>query len=256
MTLVYVFFTTLIVLLVLGLLKNRRKKLVAFPSTWKKLLLEHVPFYKELKPEEQKRFQQRMTGFLNETYVEGVGISIEDLDKILVAASAIIPVFGFPEWHYSNLSSVLLYPDNFNEDLEYNEHGKNKMISGLVGNGQFAHQMILSKKALYDGFSSSTSSNTGIHEFVHLIDKLDGAADGVPERILREPYIIPWLKLIHHEMEDNNNNQSDIRKYGGTNEAEFLAVASEYFFEKPEKFKRNHPELYRMLSACFQTQKH
>ena len=216
--------------------------------------MKHVSFYKELDTEDQKIFQKRMMIFLSEVYVEGVKIEVVDLDKILVAASAVIPVFGFAEWHYSNLSSVLLYPDNFNDDLQFDPENKSRFISGLVGSGQFKNQMILSKKALHAGFSNPLDAeNTGIHEFVHLIDKMDGVADGVPERIMKQPYMIPWLKLIHNEMEAINNNKSDIRKYGGTNEAEFLAVVSEYFFERPLKFEENHPELYKMLVECFQT---
>ena len=112
--------------------------------------------------------------------------------------------------------------------------------------------MILSKKALYHGFKNTTDkSNTGIHEFVHLIDKLDDRTDGVPERLLEHQYAIPWLNLIHKEMEAINDNHSDIRKYGGTNQAEFFAVASEYFFERPDLLKSKHPELYEMLVKCF-----
>jgi len=251
MTFILLFFSILIFLLLFALIKRRRKKILEVPPLWTKLLMENVDFYKKLSPVDRGKFKNKIVDFLNETYIEGVGTPIADLDKILVASSAVIPVFNFPEWHYTNLSSVLLYPENFNEELEYDMLGENKRISGLVGNGQFEHQMILSKKALYEGFSSSNGSNTGVHEFVHLIDKMDGSADGVPERILKHPYVIPWLKLIHKEMEAINNNHSDIRKYGGTNEAEFLAVASEYFFEQPHKFEKNHPELYKMLTECF-----
>lgn len=254
MNYIIIFFSILIVLLLFGLLKNRKKPAESFPENWHSLLLEHVLFYKDLSFESQKTFQQRMMLFLSEVNIEAIEIELEELDKVLVAASAVIPVFGFTEWHYTNLSSVLLYPDNFNDELEFDSKSKNRFISGLVGTGKFEHQMILSKKALHDGFlGKAHPRNTGIHEFVHLIDKMDGMADGVPERLLEQPYIIPWLKLIHKEMEAINQNQSDIRKYGGTNEAEFLAVVSEYFFEQPHKFQKNHPDLYQMLTACFHT---
>ncbi len=256
MTYIIIIFSALILIVLFAIFKInlKKKKIKVFPKNWHQLLSENVKFYKKLQAEDQKIFQQRMMVFLNEVYIEGVKIEVEDLDKILVAASAVIPVFGFAEWHYPNLSSVLLYPDNFNENLQFDPENESRFISGLVGSGQFKNQMILSKKALYAGFSNpSDAENTAIHEFVHLIDKMDGMADGVPERLMKEPYIIPWLKLIHHEMEAINNNKSDIRKYGGTNEAEFLAVVSEYFFERPMKFEDNHPELYKMLVACFQT---
>ena len=39
--------------------------------------------------------------------------------------------------------------------------------------------------------------------------------------------------------------------YGATNEAEFFAVATETYFEKPRRLARKHPELYAMLSRVF-----
>lgn len=233
--------------------RNKRKKaLDIFPIHWHDLLLEHVHFYKQLPIKGQKRFQQRMMVFLSEVYLDSVDFTLEDLDKILIAASAVIPVFGFPEWHYTNLSTVLVYPDHFNDDLDFGKKDEQRHIAGMVGNGQFEHQMILSRKALHEGFKKKSHvQNTGIHEFVHLIDKVDGVTDGVPERLIEHSYVIPWLKLIHKEMEAINENKSDIRNYGGTNEAEFLAVASEYFFEQPSLMKKKHPELYQMLQQCF-----
>lgn len=255
MNYIIIIFSILILLLIFAIIKitKKRKNIETFPKNWHKLLIDNVSFYKDLDAQDQKKFQQRMMLFLSEVYIEGVKMELEELDKVLVAASAVIPVFGFEEWHYANLSSVLIYPDNFNDDLQFDPENKSRFISGLVGSGQFKNQMILSKKSLYAGFRNpKDGENTGIHEFVHLIDKMDGVADGVPERLLKQPYVIPWLKLIHNEMEAINNNKSDIRKYGGTNEAEFLAVVSEYFFERPVKFEKNHPELYKMLAECFQ----
>ena len=235
-------------------MSTRQKNIEPFPESWYELLTKHVSYYNEISASEKERFQDRMMLFLSEVHLEGVQILLDDLDKILIASSAVIPVFNFPEWHYTNLSTVLVYPEHFNEDLGFSKNDKKRNIAGMVGNGQFEHQMILSHKALHDGFKKKADGyNTGIHEFVHLIDKVDGIVDGVPEALIQRPYVIPWLKIIHKEMEAINNNKSDIRNYGGTNEAEFLAVASEYFFEQPEQMKKKHPDLYQMLKACFNT---
>jgi Mlc titration factor MtfA (ptsG expression regulator) len=94
--------------------------------------------------------------------------------------------------------------------------------------------------------------NTAIHEFVHLLDKSDGATDGIPESLMAHEYTVPWLKMMHREMRRIEEGKSDINPYALTNEAEFLAVAAEYFFEKPEKFQHMHPELYQMLSLVFE----
>lgn len=246
-------FFGLILVVYFAFRKMRKKPVEAFPEAWKPLLLEHVRFYQVLSEENKTIFRKRMMLFLSEVHLEAVSFQLTDLDKILVAASAVIPVFGFSEWHYNNLSGVLLYPNHFNKDLEFHDEAQGKVIAGLVGTGRYENQMILSRKALLHGFSNKTDKhNTAVHEFVHLMDKTDGMTDGIPERLLEHQYITPWLQLMHKEMEAINNNTSDIRKYGGTSEIEFFAVASEYFFERPALFKRKHPELYEMLAQSFQ----
>ncbi|MEM7087574.1 MAG: M90 family metallopeptidase [Bacteroidota bacterium] len=250
-----ILFIALLFVVIFGFFITRKKPVEKFPESWKPLLLEHVRFYQNLSEENKTVFRRRMMLFLSEVHLEGVTFDLSDLDKILVAASAVIPVFGFPEWHYNNLTGVLLYPNHFNEDLEFHDEAKGKVIAGLVGTGRFENQMILSKKALYHGFSNKTDKhNTAVHEFVHLMDKTDGMTDGIPERLMEHQYITPWLQLMHREMEAINKDKSDIRAYGGTSETEFFAVASEYFFERPALFKRKHPELYKMLAQCFRQQ--
>ena len=214
--------------------------------------MEHVKFYQKLSSEEQQEFQQRMMKFLSQVYIEGIDIELEELDEVLIAASAVIPVFSFKKWKYHNLRSILLYPNNFNHDLEFNKNEEGRSIAGLVGTGKFNNKIILSRQALRHGFSNKTDKrNTAIHEFVHLIDKIDGATDGLPKVLMENQYAIPWLKLIHNKIEAINDDESDIRNYGGTSETEFFAVASEYFFERPKLLKKKHPELYEMLVQCF-----
>lgn len=116
-------------------------------------------------------------------------------------------------------------------------------------------QMLLSRAALTKAFSSQGGAeNAALHEFVHLLDKADGAIDGVPESLMPHEYAKPWLQLMHREMHRIREGHSDINPYALANEAEFLAVTSEYFFEKPDKFKSAHPELYAQLSIIFAQQ--
>ncbi len=223
-----------------------------FPKQWKKLLEKNVNFYRELPKKRRPEFHKRIMQFLSEVYIEGVGIEITDLDKIFIACSAVIPVFGFKEWRYNNLNTVLLYPDYFNDELQFEGTADSRNIGGLVGTGRFEKQMILSQRALHHGFNNDTDkTNTGIHEFVHLIDKMDGATDGIPEHLLSKQYVLPWVELMHKTMEEINDDKSDIRKYGGTSQTEFFAVVAEYFFERPDLLESKHPELYKMMEACF-----
>src|SRR5690606_5775098 len=113
MTLTIIIFIVLVGFAIYAFSSTRKKPVETFPKGWHALLLEHVHFYKELSDIEQHRFQKRMMVFLSEVYLDSVDFQLEDLDRILVAASAVIPVFNFPEWHYTNLSTVLLYPEEF-----------------------------------------------------------------------------------------------------------------------------------------------
>jgi Mlc titration factor MtfA (ptsG expression regulator) len=216
----------------------------------REILLQNVSFYQHLEGDRRRGFERMINTFLADVRIEGVGVTLEPLDRLLVACSAVIPVFGFGNWKYQNLSTVLLYPDAFNKDFEF--EGGDRNILGMVGTGYMNGQMILSRSALRQGFSpSSGKENTAIHEFVHLLDKSDGSTDGIPENLMAHQYIIPWVKLIHQEISGIKLGESDINPYAVTNEAEFFAVVSEYFFEKPKELKDRHPELYELLSNTF-----
>jgi Mlc titration factor MtfA (ptsG expression regulator) len=216
-----------------------------------RLLLDtHVNFYHNLNKADQKRFESQVSAFLQYVHIEGVGTEISGLDRMLIASSAIIPVFGLGDWEYSNLTNVILYPDTFNAEYQFEGGGRN--IMGMVGSGYMNGQMLLSRAALVKGFSAASGmENAAIHEFVHLVDKSDGATDGIPEQLIQHEYTLPWLSLMHQEMHRIQDGKSDINPYALTNEAEFFAVAAEYFFEKPGQFQQKHPELYQQLSQIF-----
>jgi hypothetical protein len=239
----------LVVALYLILRKRQRKFIVLFKED-RKLLAENVDFYKALNKKQKQRFELKLSDFLANVAIEGVGTEVTALDRVLVGASAVIPIFGFNDWKYQNLGTVVLYPDTFNKDFEFAEGDRN--ILGMVGDGYMNGQMILSQSALRHGFSKSAgNSNTGIHEFVHLIDKSDGATDGIPQHLIKHEYVMPWVKMMHQEIRKIDDNRSDINPYATTNEAEFFAVVSEYFFENPERLKDRHPDLYANLSRIF-----
>lgn len=231
--------------------KTGGRRVKSTQGSYKKLLREKVVFYQNLNNTEKINFEKRVTDFLEETHIEGIGTEITELDRVLIASSAIIPVFGFAGWKYKNLSNVIMYPNTFDKEFQF-EGNSNRSIMGMVGSGYMNGQMLLSRAALYHGFSkSSGNENVAIHEFVHLLDKSDGNIDGIPENLQGHQYAIPWLRMMQQEMNKIEKGKSDINPYALTNEAEFLAVVSEYFFSRPEKFKDNHPELYEQLSLIF-----
>ena len=170
-----------------------------FPTDWRILLLQDVSFYNSLSDEEKSRFEYKVQEFLLNCRITGIETEVNTRDKILVASSAVIPIFAFADWRYSNIQEVLLYPSRFNEKFE--SSGDGRSILGMVGTGYMEGKMILSRQALKHGFKNeSDKKNTAIHEFVHLIDKADGSIDGIPTLLLEKQYTIPWIDLINKKI--------------------------------------------------------
>jgi len=221
-----------------------------FPTDWKIILARYVSFYNSLSGDEKNRFEYKVQEFLLNCRITGIDTSIDLTDKLLVASSAVIPIFEFNDWRYSNIHEVLLYPAMFNKNFE--TKGSGRGILGMVGSGYMEGKMILSKPALRHGFKNeSDKKNTAIHEFIHLIDKTDGSVDGIPSLLLEKQYSIPWIDLINKKIDEIYDGKSDINPYGGTDRAEFFSVVSEYFFERPKLLAKNHPDLYNLLERIF-----
>jgi MtfA peptidase len=245
----------LIVLIILFVFRiSIAKDLVFLPENYRELLNDYVKFYRQLDEQEKERFEKRIEQFLSAVQITGVNAIVEDIDRLLIAAGAIIPVYAIPDWQYINLHEVLLYPGAFNKDFD--QAGSDRPIAGMVGTGAMQHVMIITKWQLRQGFiNNHDAHNTAIHEFVHLIDKMDGTMDGVPEIILARKYVAGWKHIMDSTIWQMKNDGSDIDMYGATNPTEFFAVISEYFFEQPDLLKANHPELYEMLERIYKMER-
>lgn len=235
----------------------KRKKLLQqnFPIHYITLLEEEVPQYKQLSDQQKIQFHSRMMIFLSEVKIHGIKTDLEDRDKILVAASALLPVLSFQEFEYSGLKEVLIYPEAFDENYQFGstKDKKGARILGQVNSGQMSGTMILTKPALRAAFKTYTQkSHVGFHEFIHLVDGADGRIDGVPAMFMTKADYLMWQKLMAKEIVAIRKGKSDISRYALTNEVEFFAVSCEYFFDTPKKFRKEHPELYQLLVKVFQ----
>ena len=222
-----------------------------FPAEWEAVLQRDVVFFRVLDASAQQRFRRQIQVFLGEKRITGIKVQVDTVTRLLAAASAVIPIFGFPDWEWDQITEVLIYPTRFDGEFKFgDEQGRN--ILGMVGTGSLNRLMILSKPDLISGFRNATDKrNVGVHEFAHLIDKTDGVIDGVPRVGLDRQTIGPWLDLVRRKMAEIEAGKSDINRYGLTNEAEFFAVTSEYFFERPGTMRRKHPVLYEALERVF-----
>ena len=226
--------------------RGKREPKRLFPSKWRDILEDKIAFYNRLDINGKRDFEKRVHIFLLNVNIVGINTTVTHEDRILIASGAVIPIFRFKNWHYTNLKEVQLYPNKFSIP------NSSKMANGLIGWGAMEGKMMLSRKAVQHGFyDQDDNKNVAIHEFIHILDKQDGKMDGVMKQVMNEVDLMPWLSVINNKMKEISIDDSSIRDYGATNEAEFLAVVSEFFFENPEKMRGEHPALYNALDSFF-----
>lgn len=243
------------ILLTIFLLWRRQQKRLKdyiLPGSTKFLLYNYVPYYRNLTTDQKTKFEERMRDFLARTKITGVsGVVVQDIDKVFIAASAIMLLYAYPKSRFYNLDEILLYPGAFNK--YYDTDGPWRNIAGMVGTGVLHRQMILSQQALRAGFLfSDNTQNTAIHEFAHLIDKADGAIDGIPDYLLNKRSKKVWKERMPQYIQAIREGITDINPYGATNESEFFAVITEYYFKQPEHMKAMYPELYGLVHNMYQ----
>lgn len=231
---------------------RRRFKIIAtpFPESWEATLQTQVDYFRALSDEGKTRFRNLVKVFLDEIQITGIRTDVDEPTRVLVAASAVIPIMGFEDFEYSRLGEVLIYPGSFDQKYQ-TDTGEHANTLGLVGNKHLSGVMILSKPSLIAGFqNSSDKRNVGIHEFAHLVDRADGEIDGVPPTVTAETFD-PWVRWVGEELKRDDVQGEHIDNYAYTNEAEYFAVLTEYFFENPKVLEKKNPKLYRMLRKMY-----
>lgn len=233
----------------------RRLKIITqpFPSVIESALVRHVAFFRALNDDQKERFRNMVKVFLDETPITGIRTDVDQTTRALVAASAVIPIFGFDDWEYSGLGEVLIYPNAFAED--YSTCGENDNVErrtlGMIGVGHLSGVMILSKPDLISGFDNPEDKrNVGIHEFAHLVDRADGSVDGLPPGTSIST-AGPWIQWIGEELKNKPERRHHIDDYAYTNEAEYFAVLTEYFFEAPDTLQKKAPKIYDMMQSMY-----
>lgn len=217
-----------------------------FPNLWRQILRDNVRFYSRLSRNDKTEFERKVHIFLLNVRIRGMETEVSHEDKVLIAAGAIIPIFRFKKWHYANLREVQLFPDMFPIPET------DKMANGLVGWGAMEGKMMLSRKAVLEGFRNhSDNKNVVIHEFVHMLDKQDGKIDGIMKNFMKDVDIQPWMHIVDTKIDEIDFGDSSIRDYASTSQAEFLAAASEFYFENPDILRNEHPGLYNALDSFY-----
>lgn len=227
----------------------RRRARIAeepFPPAWREVLEQRVAFYRRLSPAGRGRFEAAVAVFIAEHPIYGPQrAAVPDEVRLLIAAGAAMLTHGRPDWEWPKVRDIVVHPTQFNENYEMGDH---HAIAGMV---HAQGPVLLSRKQIRFGFRKSDGENVVVHELAHVLDLADGDADGAPAGFAWRA-IPGWDALIKRRLKAVRRGEGGpLRAYAGTDSAETFAVATEVFFEQPERLRKRDPELYEALATLY-----
>ena len=234
-----------------------------FPEAWRAWLARAVPLGSALPENDRSKLEKLVQIFLAEKSFEGGGgLVVDDEMRVTIAGRACLLVLhriDLDDPLYPELSSVVVYPS------AYRAKGVRRAIGGgavvvrdqdRLGESWTRGVVVLAWDAVERAIARPHDGrDVVLHEFAHQLDAEDGTMDGAPALPDRGSYVA-WASALKPEYDalvtaTEEGAATDIRSYGATNPAEFFAVVTEEFFERPEALRARHPELYAQLAAFY-----
>ncbi|MCC6490284.1 MAG: zinc-dependent peptidase [Candidatus Hydrogenedentes bacterium] len=240
-----------------GFKRRRRERLrrQPFPYDWIEILRENVRYYRYLPPEDREELHGHVQVLLGEKNFEGCGgLELADEVRLTVAGQAAALLLHRETDYFPQLRSILIYPDAFLVPADIHEAGDD-IVQGEdihLGESWGLGAVVLSWRHVLRGTrDAKDGQNVVLHEFAHQLDEEDGVSNGTPLLDDEEAYTT-WAEVLSgayeklwHDVEQNRRTLIDT--YGASDPAEFFAVITECFFERPAAMHKQHPGLYEVL---------
>lgn len=259
--LLWIALTALLIALPLYYPRWRLRRVLAqpLPAAAQATLERYLPVYRRMPPDLQQQLQRLVRQFLHEKKFIGCeGLEVTDEMAVLIAAQACLLLLNRPSKVYPALHTILLYPTEF---VAPRAHvGPGGVVTpghqSMLGESWDDGRVVLAWDAVLRGMADwSDGHNVVLHEFAHQLDSESGRANGAP--YLGNPASYrEWSEVLTR---DYNNlrlhalyrQDTVMDPYGATSPAEFFAVATETFFEKPYQMAEHHHELFAELSKYY-----
>ena len=249
--------------MVFGFFKRRRRRNLRgqpIPPAWRSALTRNLPVFRRLPLADQTELLRHVQVFLAEKHFEGCGgLELTDEIRLTIAAQACILLLHRETDYYPQLSTILVYPSTYLAQGERHLEGPIWEEGWEYRLGHTQHRLgviVLAWDAANRGaLHPSDGRNVVLHECAHQLDFEDYSTDGAPALATRAEYLA-WARVMSSEFKalqaaEEAGTPTVLDTYGATNPAEFFAVATEAFFERPRALRARHPELYAELGKCF-----
>ncbi len=238
--------------------RKRRAVEAPFPDEWRALLKADMAHWRCLDDKDRAHLEHLIKLFLFEKRFEwanGLDESVEI--KVLVAASACLLILGLENAYYRDVASIIMYPSGVvvkgRRAAPETSGLETDRIVPILGEAALHGPMVIAwDSAKRSAAHPDTGHNVVYHEFAHKIDMADGAADGIPP--MDEALRGHWEQICTREyraLRDGTSGHPFLDAYAGVNPAEFFAVATEFFFDRPIDMAADKPELYQVMREFY-----
>jgi MtfA peptidase len=241
-------------------LRRARIRQRPFPAEWREILRRRVPYVRHMPADLQMQLKKHMQVFLAEKpFIGCAGLEVTEEMRVTIAAQACLLMLNRRRPSYfAQLRQILVYPGAFLVDRVHTDGAGvlQDQRQALSGESWSQGQVILSWQDTLDGAALiDDGQNVVIHEFAHQLDQENGHANGAPLLPGRKHYA-RWSQVMAAEFaqlqaQADSQEPTLLNPYGATNPAEFFAVATEVFFEQPQRLAAEHPALYRELAGFY-----
>ena len=227
----------------------------AFRDAWRPVLAAGFGHWSLLDADERGRMEELVATFFHRTRWEAArGFELTDDVKLLISAQASMLLLGLDLDEYPQLTSVIVHPSTVRLHGEFSAGGsvRSSGIQTLAGQAHYRGPVVLSWSAARRGARfPAGGTNVVYHEFAHQLDMLDGVTDGTPP-LDDEAARRRWVDVCTAAYDTVRAEGSPVlRRYAGTNPAEFFAVATEVFFNRPLELCEHEPALFRELRSFY-----
>lgn len=239
--------------------RRRRLRATPLPDAWWDIIDRRVPCIASLPKPARDDLAGIIQILLDEKQFIGArGLEITDEIRVTIAAQAAILLLGRDTRYYPTLRTIYVYPRAYaSTAAQRNPDGT--VTEGLqprLGESWHRGALVLSWSDVVRGAADADDGrNVTLHEFAHQLDGEWGGMEGAPPLPSAARYR-DWARVLGHEYESliadlHAGHHTLLDPYGATNPAEFFAVATELFFERPRDMRERHPELYAQLAAFY-----
>jgi Mlc titration factor MtfA (ptsG expression regulator) len=247
--------------MVFSWLRERRRRQwlkEPFPEDWRESLRESVRHFRYLNDAQR----ERLNGFVQvvvaeKDWVGGSGFQLTDAMKVVIAGYAGVMTLGLSEpYYFDRLHTIIVYSGGYvARRSRFDVAPLFEPDEERLGEAWHRGPVVLSWDEIGGMKRRRPGDNLVFHEFAHHVDGLAGEVDGTPpmtdfkqERTWYQVTAQEFDRLVH---DARRGEATLLDQYGATNRAEFFAVATECFFERPHAMRQRHAELYQVLAQFY-----